>query len=79
MTSTNIQTAGASVFLIKQQTLTKDDKSPVTVGDCFAQAVVNTILDRTFPDDPIVDEEDAADLRAESGKTPGLSSLPTRC
>ncbi|RPD62605.1 3',5'-bisphosphate nucleotidase [Lentinus tigrinus ALCF2SS1-7] len=59
----------ASVFnkLIKQETLTKDDKSPVTVGDFSAQAVVNTILNRTFPDDPIVGEEDAADLRVESG------------
>ena len=78
----------ASVFnkLVKQETLTKDDKSPVTgesaaflmrrqgsqvsaVGDYSAQAVVNTILNRTFPDDPIVGEEDAADLREESGKT----------
>ena len=39
------------------------------MGDYSAQAVVNTILNRTFPDDPIVGEEDAADLRVESGKT----------
>ncbi|PIL32418.1 hypothetical protein GSI_05120 [Ganoderma sinense ZZ0214-1] len=60
----------ASVFnkLVKQETLTKDDKSPVTVGDFSAQAVVNTILNRAFPEDPIVGEEDAADLRVESGK-----------
>ncbi|TBU39313.1 3(2),5-bisphosphate nucleotidase HAL2 [Dichomitus squalens] len=60
----------ASVFnkLVKQETLTKDDKSPVTVGDFAAQAVINTILDRTFPDDPIVGEEDATDLRIESGR-----------
>ncbi|KAJ2982384.1 hypothetical protein NUW54_g10760 [Trametes sanguinea] len=60
----------ASVFnkLVKQETLTKGDKSPVTVGDYSAQAVVNTILGRTFPQDPIVGEEDAADLRQESGK-----------
>ncbi|KAI0716030.1 3',5'-bisphosphate nucleotidase [Cerioporus squamosus] len=59
----------ASVFnkLVKQETLTKDDKSPVTVGDFSAQAVVNTILSRAFPDDPIVGEEDADDLRVESG------------
>ncbi|KAI0327893.1 hypothetical protein GY45DRAFT_1372845, partial [Cubamyces sp. BRFM 1775] len=39
----------ASVFnkLVKQETLTKGDKSPVTVGDYSAQAVVNTILGRT--------------------------------
>ncbi|KAM5535307.1 hypothetical protein V8D89_010992 [Ganoderma adspersum] len=60
----------ASVFnkLVKQETLTKDDKSPVTVGDFSAQAAVNTMLNCAFPDDPIVGEEDAADLRVESGK-----------
>ena len=78
----------ASVFnkLVKNETLTKDDKSPVTgrfqsldvrfrhliglhhiVGDFSAQAVVNTILGHAFPDDRIVGEEDAADMRAESG------------
>ena len=40
----------------------------IAVGDFSAQAVINTILNRTFPDDPIVGEEDAADLRVESGK-----------
>ncbi|EIW53050.1 3',5'-bisphosphate nucleotidase [Trametes versicolor FP-101664 SS1] len=61
----------ASVFnkLVKQETMTKEDASPVTVGDYAAQAVVNTILGRTFPKDPVVGEEDAADLRVESGKT----------
>ncbi|OCH87115.1 3(2),5-bisphosphate nucleotidase HAL2 [Obba rivulosa] len=60
----------SSVFnkLVKNETVTKDDKSPVTVGDYSAQAVVNTILSRTFPDDPIVGEEDATDLRQESGR-----------
>ena len=38
-----------------------------TVGDFSAQAVVNTILGHAFPDDRIVGEEDAADMRAESG------------
>lgn len=36
------------------------------VGDFSAQAVVNTILSRAFPDDPIVGEEDAKDLRGDS-------------
>ncbi|KDQ58038.1 hypothetical protein JAAARDRAFT_34853 [Jaapia argillacea MUCL 33604] len=59
----------SSVFnkLVKNETLVKGDKSPVTVGDYSAQAVINTILGRAFPDDPIVGEEDAADLRVESG------------
>lgn len=33
------------------------------VGDFSAQAVINTILVQAFPDDPIVGEEDAHDLR----------------
>ncbi|KAJ2035633.1 3'(2'),5'-bisphosphate nucleotidase, partial [Coemansia sp. S2] len=38
--------------LITAETLTKKDKSPVTVADFGAQAVVNHILERHFPDDP---------------------------
>jgi 3'(2'), 5'-bisphosphate nucleotidase len=34
------------------------------VADYSAQAVVNTILSHAFPDQPIVGEEDSADLRA---------------
>lgn len=59
----------SSVFnkLVKGESLTKDDKSPVTVGDFAAQAVINTILGRSFPQDPVVGEEDSSDLREESG------------
>ncbi|KAF8634519.1 hypothetical protein AX17_004192 [Amanita inopinata Kibby_2008] len=53
--------------LVKNETLTKDDKSPVTVGDFAAQAVLGSMLGCAFPDDPIVGEEDASDLRVESG------------
>jgi len=45
------------------------------VGDFSAQAVVNTILTRAFPDDPIVGEEDAKDLR---GNSPGATMLRNR-
>jgi 3'(2'), 5'-bisphosphate nucleotidase len=44
-------------------TVTKSDASPVTVGDYAAQAVVNIVLGAHFPDDKIVGEEDAAELR----------------
>lgn len=50
--------------LVVGETLVKGDKSPVTVADFAAQAVINTVLSHAFPDDPIVGEEDAADLRA---------------
>ncbi|KAF9039144.1 hypothetical protein BJ165DRAFT_1416518 [Panaeolus papilionaceus] len=59
----------SSVFnkLVKNETLTKGDKSPVTVGDFAAQALIASILSRAFPEDPIVGEEDASDLRKPSG------------
>ncbi|KAF5392873.1 hypothetical protein D9757_000860 [Collybiopsis confluens] len=61
----------SSVFnkLVKNETLTKGDKSPVTVGDYSAQAVISSMLQRAFPQDPIVGEEDAAELRVDSGAT----------
>lgn len=42
------------------------------MGDFSAQAVVNTILSRAFPDDPIVGEEDAKDLRGDSPEVTAL-------
>lgn len=44
-------------------TITKPDKSPVTVADYGSQAIVNALLKSTFPKDPIVGEEDADELR----------------
>lgn len=41
----------------------KKDKSPVTVADFGAQAVVSKALADHFPDVPLVGEEDAAELR----------------
>ncbi|CAG7851253.1 SAL1 phosphatase AltName: Full=3'(2'),5'-bisphosphate nucleotidase 1; AltName: Full=3'(2'),5'-bisphosphonucleoside 3'(2')-phosphohydrolase 1; AltName: Full=DPNPase 1; AltName: Full=Inositol polyphosphate 1-phosphatase 1; Short=IPPase 1; AltName: Full=Inositol-1,4-bisphosphate 1-phosphatase 1; AltName: Full=Protein FIERY 1 [Serendipita indica DSM 11827] len=54
--------------LVKNETLTKGDKSPVTVADFSAQAVVNSILANAFPADPIVGEEDSADLRVSTAE-----------
>jgi 3'(2'), 5'-bisphosphate nucleotidase len=42
------------------------------VGDIGAQAVVNTMLSKAFPDDPIVGEEDASDLRLDTDKARSL-------
>ena len=44
--------------------LDKADRSPVTVADFAAQALVCRALAEAFPDDPIVGEEDAAALRS---------------
>ncbi|MCU0596633.1 MAG: 3'(2'),5'-bisphosphate nucleotidase, partial [Desulfobacterota bacterium] len=41
----------------------KEDKSPVTVADFGAQAVVSDHLAAAFPQDPLVGEEDSALLR----------------
>ncbi len=43
--------------------LTKGDRSPVTVADFAAQALVGRLLAGTFPGDPLVAEEDSAALR----------------
>jgi 3'(2'), 5'-bisphosphate nucleotidase len=49
---------------ITPDVLEKKDKSPVTVADFASQAVVCRALAAAFPDDPVVGEEDAAELRA---------------
>lgn len=43
----------------------KDDKSPVTIGDYAAQAIVNHALKLNFPHDEIVGEEDLAELKLD--------------
>ncbi|KAF9366579.1 hypothetical protein BGX34_000599 [Mortierella sp. NVP85] len=54
--------------LVNGETITKKDKSPVTIADFSAQAVVNSFLHNSFPTDPIVGEEDSKDLQDESGR-----------
>ncbi|KAL7621878.1 3'(2'),5'-bisphosphate nucleotidase [Parahypoxylon ruwenzoriense] len=46
-------------------TVSKDDKSPVTIGDFGAQALIIAALKANFPDDEIVAEEEAAQLRQD--------------
>jgi 3'(2'), 5'-bisphosphate nucleotidase len=47
------------------EALTKGDKSPVTVADFAAQAVVARLLQSTYPDVPLVGEESAAALQTQ--------------
>lgn len=47
--------------------LTKEDRSPVTVADFAAQALVAHLLEGEFPEDPLVAEEDAGSLRPQNG------------
>ena len=43
--------------------ITKDDRTPVTVADFASQALVGYLLANTFPNDPLVGEEDSSALR----------------
>lgn len=54
--------------LAAEDTLSKADKSPVTIADFGSQAVVNMILGKEFSDDDFVCEEDSAELRENSAK-----------
>jgi 3'(2'), 5'-bisphosphate nucleotidase len=47
--------------------LTKGDRSPVTVADFASQALIAWALAQSFPNHPLVGEEDAADLRQPAG------------
>lgn len=46
------------------ESMQKQDRSPVTVADYAAQAVICRELLHAYPDDPIIGEEDASPLRA---------------
>jgi len=49
-------------------TLTKADRSPVTVADFASQAIICSMLHREFPEIPIVAEENAAVLKRPENK-----------
>ncbi|KAK2603522.1 3'(2'),5'-bisphosphate nucleotidase [Conoideocrella luteorostrata] len=48
-------------------TVDKNDKSPVTIGDFGAQALIIAALKHNFPEDAIVAEEEAAQLHQDAG------------
>lgn len=52
-------------------TLSKNDKSPVTIGDFGAQALIIQAIKKNFPSDEVVGEEEASSLRENKD----LSSL----
>jgi 3'(2'), 5'-bisphosphate nucleotidase len=56
-------------------TLSKDDKSPVTIGDFGAQALIIHAIKHNFPHDEIVGEEDAASLAQDLGLRDQVWSL----
>jgi HAL2 family 3'(2'),5'-bisphosphate nucleotidase len=48
---------------ISPEVLAKKDKSPVTVADFGSQALICRTLAQAFPNDPVIAEEDAVELR----------------
>jgi 3'(2'), 5'-bisphosphate nucleotidase len=79
-TARNAVIAAAQICRSVQQVLTegpleKKDKSPVTIADFASQAVICKTLRETFPKDPIVAEEDAAELRQPENRSFGESAL----
>ncbi len=67
-------TQAVQQHLVTADTLEKKDRSPVTVADYASQAVICKALADAFPDDPIVGEEDAKELR-EPGNAGLLDSV----
>ncbi len=55
--------------MVEVESINKEDRSPVTIADFGAQALVCRQLKAAFPDDVIVAEEDAAVLRLPENAT----------
>ena len=53
---------------ISPEVLDKKDKSPVTVADFGSQALICRALLEAFPDDPVIAEEDSAELRSSENR-----------
>ena len=65
-----IQAVRQAALLVRQvqaemvsAALTKDDRSPVTVADFAAQALVGSLLEQAFPGDALIGEEDSSVLQ----------------
>jgi len=65
-----IDSVTSASFLVKtvqaemvSPALTKEDRSPVTVADYAAQALIGQLLEESFPQDALIGEEDSSSLR----------------
>ena len=63
---------------ISTESLAKKDNSPVTVADYGSQALICRVLQQTFPADPVIGEEGAAELR-QPGGAEFLNRAVTEC
>lgn len=48
---------------VTEESISKKDKSPVTIADLGAQAIISHLLSPEFPEDPLVAEEDTDVMR----------------
>jgi len=53
--------------LVSEDSLAKKDRSPVTVADYGAQAVISLMLAEQLGAEPVVGEEDTSELRSDAG------------
>jgi len=58
---------GIRMDLAAEGTLLKSDRSPVTIADFGAQAIICKLIRERFPNDTIVAEEDSKELRRPDG------------
>ena len=63
---------------ISPEVLAKKDKSPVTVADFGSQALICRALAEAFPEDPVIAEEDAGELRHPEGASRPRPGGPAR-
>jgi 3'(2'), 5'-bisphosphate nucleotidase len=77
-----VRTASRLVARVQREMVggaqTKDDKSPVTIADYAAQALVGRALGEAFPHDPLVGEEDASALRAQPDTLAQITGFVSR-
>ena len=61
--------------------ITKEDRSPVTVADFAAQAVIAKRLADRFPEEVLIGEESSSALQTESGRVllPAVTKFVQRC
>ena len=83
ITGLNAVRQAAAVCRLVQATIAPDalekkDKSPVTVADYASQALICRVLQQAFPDDPVIGEEGAAELRTAEGAA-FLSRITEEC
>jgi 3'(2'), 5'-bisphosphate nucleotidase len=71
-----IKAARQAALLVKDiqaemvtEAVTKEDRSPVTIADFAAQALVAHLLRSTFPEEVLVGEENSSSLRTDQGQS----------